>query len=110
MDKLYVNLIYFDLKLTNREQYKYFSNFQLDVVGGFYAMDRLDIFEEYLKEIEKINKLNIPFIVISTSSSGKDNILICKNYSSIKEIIIFFGNYVYNKHYIQEYTGYIKKS
>ena len=107
MDKLYVNLIYFDLKLTNREQYKYFSNFQLDVVGGFYAMDRLDIFEEYLKEIEKIN---IPFIVISTSNSGKDNILICKNYLFIKEIIIFCGNYVYNKYYMQEYTGYVKKS
>ena len=106
MDKLYVNLIYFDLKLTNREQYKYFSNFQLDVVGGFYAMDRLDIFEEYLKEIEKIN---IPFIVISTGSSGKDIISICKNYSFIKEIIIFCGNYEYNKHYIQEYPGYVNK-
>ena len=106
MDQLYVNLIYFDLKLKNKEQYKYFSNFQLDVVGGFYAMNRLDIFEECLKEIQKIN---IPFIVISTGSSGKDIISICKNYPFIKEIIIFCGNYEYNKHYIQEYPGYVNK-
>ena len=106
MDQLYVNLIYFDLKLKNKEQYKYFSNFQLDVVGGFYAMNRLDIFEECLKEIQKIN---IPFIVISTGSSGKDIISICKNYPFIKEIIIFCANYEYNKHYIQEYPGYVNK-
>ena len=106
MEQLYVNLIYFDLNLKNREQYKYFSNFQLDVVGGFYAMDRLDIFKECLKEIEKIN---IPFIVISTGSGGKDIISICKNYTFIKEIIIFCGNYEYNKHYMQEYPRYVKK-
>jgi len=51
MEQLYANLIYFYLNLTNREQYRYFSNFQFDVVGGFYSADRLDIFEEFLKEI-----------------------------------------------------------
>jgi len=78
MDQLYVNLIYFDLNLKNREQYGYFSNFQIDVIGGFYAADSLDIFKEFLKETEKIN---IPFIVISTGSSGKDIISICKKIS-----------------------------
>ena len=106
MDQLYINLIYFDLNLTKGEQYKYFSNFQLDVIGGFYAMDDLYIFEEYLKELKKIN---IPFIVISSGSSGKDIISICKIYSFIKEIIIFCRNYEYNKHYIQEYPGYVNK-
>ena len=106
MDQLYVNLIYFDLNLAKGEQYKYFSNFQLDVVGTFYAMDRLDIFEECLKELEKIN---LPFIIISTGRSGKDVISKCKIYSFIKEIIIFCGNYEYNKHYIQEYPGYVNK-
>jgi len=106
MDQLYVNLIYFDLNLKNREQYGYFSKFQVDIVGGFYAADSLDIFEEFLKEIEKIN---IPFIVISTGSSGKDIISICENYQFIKEVIIFCGNYEYNKHYIEEYPGYVNK-
>ena len=105
-DELHVNLIHFDLRMTNEENYKYFSKFKVDVVGGFHAMDDLEIFKKYLKAIE--NK-NIPFIVISSGSSGKDVIPICKNYSFVKEVIIFCGNYEYNKHYIKEYPGYVKK-
>ena len=33
----------------------------------------------------------------------------CKKYSYIKEVIIFCQNYQYNKHYIDEYPGYVKK-
>ena len=105
-DELYVNLIHFDLRMTNEENYNYFSKFKVDVVGGFHAMDDLEIFKKYLKAIE--NK-NIPFIVISSGSSGKDVIPICKNYSFVKEVIIFCGNYEYNKHYIKDYPGYVKK-
>ena len=106
LNKLYVNLIYFDLHLNKGEQYKYFSNFQLDVVGGFYAMDNLDILKEYLKAVEE---KNIPYIVLSTGCSGKDVIPICKKYSFIKEVIIFCGNYEYNKYYTEEYPGYVNK-
>ena len=69
-------------------------------------MDDLDIFKQYLKAIE--NK-SIHFIVISSGTSGKDVIPICKNYSFIKEINIFCANYEYNKHYIKEYLGYVNK-
>ena len=69
-------------------------------------MDDLEIFKQYLSAIE--NK-NIPFIVISSGTSGKDVIPICKNYSFVKEVIIFCGNYEYNKHYIKDYPGYVKK-
>ena len=105
-DRLYVNLIHFDLKMTNEENYKYFSKFKVDVIGGFHAMDDLEIFKQYLSAIE--NK-NIPFIVISSGTSGKDVIPICKKYPFVQEVIIFCSNYDYNKHYIQEYPNYVKK-
>jgi len=105
-NKLNVNLIHFDLKITNKENYSYFNNFKVDVIGGFYAIDDLDILDNYLK---KINDKNIPFIVISSGNSGKDVISICKKYDCVKEIIIFCRNYNYNEHYIKENPGYVNK-
>ena len=92
--------------MTNKENYIYFNDFKVDVVGGFYAIDDLDILDNYLK---KIKDKDIPFIVISSGSSGKDVISICKKYDFVKEIIIFCRNYKYNEHYINEYPGYVKK-
>ena len=105
-NELNVNLIHFDLRMTNNENYGYYNKFKVDVVGGFYALDDLTIFKEYL---EKIKQKNIPFIVITSGSSGKDVIPICKQYSFIKEVIIFCMNYTYNEHYIKEYPGYVNK-
>ena len=62
-NELYINLIYFDSKMTNKENYIYFNNFKVDVVGGFHAIDNLNIFEKYLNAI---NYKNINFIVIFT--------------------------------------------
>ena len=105
-NELYVNLIHFDLNITNNENYKYYNDFKVDVVGGFHAIDNLDLLQRYLEAI-KIKK--IPFIVISSGASGKDVIQICKKYSFVKEVIIFCRNYKYNEHYIKEYPGYVKK-
>ena len=80
--------------------------FKVDVVGGFHAMDNINIFKKFL---QKISEKHIPFLVISSGSSGQDIIPICKEYSFIKEVIIFCMNYEYNKHYIDEYPGYVKK-
>ena len=76
-NELYVNLIYFDINISNRENYRYYNNFNIDVVGGFQGIDKLDILERYLEAL-KIKE--IPFIVISSGSSGKDIIPICKKY------------------------------
>ena len=103
-DELYVNLIHFDLKMTNSENYGYYYKFKVDVVGGFYAIDDLDILKNYL---EAIKDKYIPFIVISSGTSGKDVIPICKKYNFVKEVIIFYANYNYNEHYIKEYPGYV---
>ena len=104
--ELYVNLIHFDSNITNSENYKYFNDFKVDVVGGFYAIDDINIFRNYL---EKIKEKEIPFIVLSSGSGGKDIIPICKKYSFIKEVIIFCFNSSLHEHYIQEYPGYVKK-
>ena len=104
--ELNVNLIYFDLNMTNEENYIYFNDFKVDVVGGFHAIEDLSILEKYL---EKIKDKDIPFIVISSGTSGKDVISICKKFSFVKEVIIFCRNYNYNEHYIKENPGYVKK-
>ena len=105
-DEININLIHFDLNMTNGENYRYFNNFKVDVVGGFHAMDDINILKKLLAKIEK---KDIPFLVVSSGSSGKDIIPICKKYSFIKEVIIFCMNYEYNKHYIDEYPIYVKK-
>ena len=105
-NELYVNLIHFDSKMRNGENYGYYNNFKVDVVGGFLAMDDLEMFKKYLEAIE--NK-NIPFVVITSGSSGSDVIPICQKYKFIKEVIIFCMNYDFNKHYIKDYPGYVKK-
>ena len=104
--ELNVNLIHFDLNITNSENYKYYSDFKVDVVGGYLAMDNLIMFIKYLDVIK--NK-NIPFIIITSGSSGKDICEICKHYPFVKEVIIFCGNYKYNEHYLHEYPGLVKK-
>ena len=105
-NELNINLIYFDLNMTNKENYIIFNNFKVDVVGGFYAIDDLNILENYLK---KINDKNIPFIVLSSGTSGKDVISICRKYSFVKEVIIFCRSYIHNEHYLYEYPGYVKQ-
>jgi acetone carboxylase gamma subunit len=97
--ELNVNLIYFDSNLTNKEKFRYFNDFKVDVVGGFHGIDDLNILKQYL---EKLKDKNIPFIVVSSGTSGKEVISICKQYSFVKEIIIFCRNYDYNEHYIKE--------
>ena len=102
-DELNVNLIHFDKNMTNSENYGYFNNFKVDVVGGFYAIDDIDIFRKYLEKIKR------DFIVVCSGSAAKDIIPICKNYSNIKEVIIFCMNRSYHEHYIKDYPGFVKK-
>ena len=104
--ELQVNLIHFDLNISNGENYEYSNKFKVDVVGGYIAMNNTYMLKNYLEEIK--NK-NIPFIVLSSGYSGKDVIPICKKYPFIKEVIIFCGNYNKYQHYLTEYPEYVKK-
>ena len=105
-DELNVNLIHFDLNITNKENYVYYNKFKVDVVGGYIAFDNLNMLYKYLEEMK--NK-NIPFIVLSSGSSGKDVIPICQKYPFIREVIIFCSNYYKYQHYLTQYQGYVKK-
>ena len=53
-NELNVNLIHFDYNMTNKENYKYFNNFKIDVIGGFYAMDDVNILKKFLKKTKLI--------------------------------------------------------
>ena len=64
--------------MTSKENYLYYNNFKIDVVGGYHEIDDLDFLKNYL---ESLNKKDIPFIIISSSSNGKDIIPICQKYS-----------------------------
>ena len=105
-DELYINLIYFNSKMTDLENYIYFNIFKVDVVGGFHAINDLNILEKYLEEI---NNKKIIFIVLTSGSDGKDVINLCQQYSFVKEVIIFCSNYKYNKYYLTKYPGYVKR-
>ena len=111
-DELYVNLIHFDLNISNKENYGYYNKFKVDVVGGYLAVDNLSMLILYLEEIKKKNlKINreIPFIALSSGFSGKDVIPIFKRYAFVKEVIIFCGNYNKYQVYLSQYPGYVKK-
>ena len=105
-NQLNVNLIHFDLNINNKANYIYYNKFNIDVIGDFKAINELSILLEYLN---KIRCKNIPYIIISSGSSGNDVISICYKYQFIKEIIIFCRNYKHNEHYIKEYPGYVNK-
>ena len=87
-EELKINLIYFDDKITkSNDSYDYYKRFKVNVVGGFYASDEIDIFEKYLKEIDNLNE-SPPYLVVTYPKNFEDIYNICINYSFIKEIII----------------------
>ena len=86
-NELNVNLIHFDLNMTNSENYEYFNNFKVDVVGGFYAIDDINIFKKFL---QKISEKHIPFLVVSSGSGAKE-ILFVKNILLLKRLLYFVG-------------------
>ena len=66
-NELNVNLIHFDINPMSIENYFYFNEFKVNVVGDFLRIDDYSILEEYL---EKIKVKNIPFIVITSGSKS----------------------------------------
>ena len=105
-NELHVNLIHFDLYITNDENYRYYNKLKVDVVGGYIAMNNIYMLKNYLQALQY---KNIPFIVLSSGSSGNNVIQICKHYKFIKEVIIFCGNYNKYKIYLTQYPGYVKQ-
>ena len=87
-EELKINLIYYDEKLTqSNESYDYYKKFKINIVGGFYASDEIDIFEKYLKEINKLNSIP-PYVVVTYPNKFDTIYNICIKYNFIKEIIM----------------------
>ena len=56
-NELSVNLIHFDLRMLNNENYKYYNDFKVDVDGGFQAIDNLEMLKKCLEAIKKKNSI-----------------------------------------------------
>ena len=86
--ELKINLIYFDDKITkSKKSYDYYKQFKVNVVGGFYASDEIDIFRQYLNKINNLK--DVPsYIVVTDHSNLKDIYNICENYDFVKEIVL----------------------
>ena len=99
-EELNVNLIYFDDQITkSNDSYRYYKEFKVNVVGGFYASDEIDIFHQYLDAIKDL-KQTPPYIVVTVPKNFEEIYKICENYNFINEIIIIsrltkkFENYL----------------
>ena len=99
-EELKINLIYFDPEITkSHDSYNYYKQFKVNVVGGFYAADDLDIFEAYLKEISKLKKIP-PYVVVTYGKYLEKVYKISSNYNFIKEIIMIDRLQTYDKYLI----------
>ena len=87
-EELKINLIYFDEKITkSNDSYDYYKKFKINVVGGFYASDEIEIFKKYMEEIQKLKNIP-PYVVVTHPNKLEEIYNICLNYDFIKEIIL----------------------
>ena len=87
-DKLYINLIFYDENVTRENKFLY-DDLQLNVVGGFYGVRDLNMFNMLIKKLEKNN---LPFILLTSGSVFQKISLQINNVNFIKNIVIFCLN------------------
>jgi len=107
-EELKINLLYFDEKITkSNDSYDYYKKFKVNVVGGFYASDEIDIFKMYLDKIRELKK--VPNYVVVTYPKYFESIYnICKDYDFIKEIIIISRTKQRFEDYLKKYKNLLK--
>ena len=87
--KLEINLIYFYEDNDNSsENYNFSNDLKLRVLGGFFCVANVDVFEDLLTKIENV----CSFILISTGSSFHKIDNLCEKFNCIKNIIIYCWN------------------
>ena len=107
-EELKINLIYYDENITKSyDSYKYYKRFKVNVVGGFYAADEMDIFKKYLEEIKKLENIP-PYVVVTYPKKFEKIYNICLNYDFIKEIIIISRNENKYEDYLKTYKKLLK--
>ena len=110
-EELKINLIYFDKKLTQlNDSYDCYKKFKVNVVGGFYASDEIDIFKKYLDELNTLN--NVPSYLVITKPIYFEEIYdICIQFKFIKEIILIdrtknrYENYLKTHKYLLKHIS-----
>ena len=107
-EELKINLIYFDEKITkSNDSYDYYKRFKVNVVGGFYASDEIDIFRKYLKKLEDLDTTS-PYIVVTYPKYFEEIYNICQNYDFIKQIVLISRTRQY-ENYLDTHKTLLKK-
>ena len=70
--------------MTSKENYLYYNNFKVDVVGGYHEIDDLDFLKNYL---ESLNKKDIPYL----AQVEKILYLFVKNIYLSKKLLYFLN-------------------
>lgn len=107
-EELKINLLYYDERITlSNDSYDYYKKFKVNVVGGFYASDEIDIFQMYLDKMKE--EKDIPPYVVATYQKYFEKIYeICKKYKFIKEIIIINRTKQRFEEYLKKYKDLLK--
>ena len=111
-EELKINLIYFDDKITkSNDSYDYYKKFKVNVVGGFYASDEIDIFRKYLKEINNLNnnlKKIPPYIIVTYPNNFEEIYNICENYKFVKRIVLINPKKQQYAHYLKTHKKLLR--
>ena len=107
-NRLNINLIYFDEYMRKScESYFYYKTFKTKVAGGFYASDEINIFENYLYNINELDNTP-PYVVVTYPHNFESVYNICANYRYIKEIILLSSVPHYFRPYLQSHSFLLK--
>jgi hypothetical protein len=107
-NRLNINLIYFDEYMRKScESYFYYKTFKTKVAGGFYASDEINIFENYLYNINELDNTP-PYVVVTYPHNFESVYNICVYYRYIKEIILLSNEPHYFRHYFQSHSFLLK--
>ena len=98
IDKLKINLIFF-YEGKSQENVNIYNKLKLEVLGGFFGVQKVDIL---IKLLSRLEGLNTSFTLISTGSSFQKVEKFCCKLNCIQQIIIYcFDLDKYNSLYIQ---------
>ena len=98
IDKIKINLIFF-YEGKSQENVNIYNKLKLEVLGGFFGVQKVDIL---IKLLSRLEGLNTSFTLISTGSSFQKVEKFCCKLNCIQQIIIYcFDLDKYNSLYIQ---------
>ena len=104
INKLKINLIFF-YEVMSEENFNLYNLLKLEVIGGFYGVQDINIL---MNLFNKIYNINSPFILISTGTSFEKIKDICIQLNFLKYIIIFCLDKRRHNHFLYDTNGKVK--